>query len=321
MSRICIVGGAGFLGRNIAELLVREQHVVIVPTRRRERAKRDLLMLPTLDLVEADVHDDATLDRLFARCDAVINLVGILHSRSGTPYGPDFARAHVELPRRIVAACERQGVKRLIHVSALGASTDAPSEYLRSKADGEAAVMAARDRMAVTILQPSVVFGDGDAFLNLFARMQRHAPFVPLGMPDARFQPVWVEDVARVVLLALDDEASFGKIYPLAGPRVYTLRELVEFAGRASGHPRTVVGLGRGLAMVQATVLEWLPGGLMSRDNVRSMEVHNTTAATFPFGIEPSSLESVAPSYLSGVWPRTRFDRHRHRAGRHVQGV
>lgn len=318
MSRICLIGGSGFLGRNVAELLVRQQHFVIIPTRRRERAKRDLIMLPTVDVTDANVFDEATLDRLFARCDVVINFVGVLHSRSGTPYGPEFARAHVELPRKIVAACERQGVARLIHVSALGAAKNAPSEYQRSKADGEEIVLSARERLAVTVFQPSVVFGPDDAFLNVFAKLQRLAPFVPLGMADARFQPVYVEDVARAIVASLDEDASFGRVYPLVGPRVYTLRELVELAGRASGRPRTVIPLGRGLAMAQARVLEWLPGRLMSRDNVRSMQVPNVSDAPFPFGIVPTSLESVAPQYLSGVWPRTRYDRYRHRAGRHA---
>lgn len=318
MSRIVLIGGSGFVGRHVAELLVRQQHFVVIPARRRERAKRDLIMLPTVDLVEANIHDDATLDRLLRGSDAVINLVGILQGRSGTPYGPDFARAHVELPRRIAAACQRQGVKRLIQVSALGAAPDAPSEYLRSKADGEAAVRAVQDRVGVTVFRPSVIFGPGDSFLNLFARLQRLLPVVALGMADARFQPVYVEDVAQAIVRSLADEASVGKTYPLVGPRVYTLRELVELAGRYSGHPRPILAVPDALAMLQAFVLEHLPGRLMSRDNVRSMRVPNVADAALPFGLAPTPLETVAPAYLSGVWPRTRFDRYRHRAGRHA---
>src|SRR5262245_12938114 len=161
MARICVLGGAGFIGRHIVEQLVERGDVVVVPTRRRERSKH-LITLPTVDVVEADVHDPAALERLFARCDAVINLVGVLHSRGGNPYGPDFARAHVELPQKVVAACVRARVPRLLHMSALHASADGPSEYLRSKADGEAALVAARGRIATTVFRPSVVFGPED---------------------------------------------------------------------------------------------------------------------------------------------------------------
>jgi NADH dehydrogenase len=322
MARICLIGGSGFVGRNVAELLVRDQHALIVPTRRRERSKRNLIMLPTIDLIDADVHDDRTLDRLFARCDAVINCVGVLHSKPGTPYGPDFVRAHVELPKRIVASCERVGVRRLVHLSALGAASGAPSEYLRSKADGEAAVLAVKAKLAVTIFRPSVIFGPDDQFLNLFALLQRWFPFVALAGAQARFQPVYIEDVARAIQASLDDEDSFGKIYELAGPKVYTLRELVEYVGKVTKHERPIIGLGDALGMLQARVLELgilklaLGKQLISRDNLRSMKVDNVSAARFPFGIAPTPLEAVAPTYLTGVHPRSRYSTFRYKAGR-----
>lgn len=322
MARICLIGGTGFLGRNIAELLVREQHVVLIPTRRRERTKRNLITLPTVDVLEANVHDDATLDRLFARCDAVINLAGVLHSTPGTPFGPEFARTHVQLPRRIVAACERAGVRRLIHVSAIGASSSAPSEYLRSKADGEAAVQSAANKMAVTVFRPSVVFGPDDSFLNTFAQLQRYLPFIALAGAEAKFQPVYVEDVARAIVTSLNREESFGQTYDLAGPAVYTLRELVHYAGTVAGCARPVIPLGNGLGILQARIMECglvkalLGRQLMSRDNIRSMQVPSVSSAPFPFGITPTPLETVASSYLTGVFPRSRYSAFRYRAGR-----
>ena len=147
MARICLLGGGGFIGRSVAEALVERAHAVIIPTRRREWTKRNLLMLPTVEVVDADIHDDATLDRLFAGCDAVINLVGVLHSKPGQPYGREFERVHVALAKRIVAACEKSGVRRLLHMSALGAAADAPSEYLRSKAAGAAMKDTAADNV------------------------------------------------------------------------------------------------------------------------------------------------------------------------------
>ncbi len=315
MSKICVIGGSGFIGRHIVGMLAAQGHVVVVPTRGRDRAKH-LITLPTVDVIEANVHDAATLPDLLAGCDALINLVGILHSRPGMPYGRDFARAHVELPTALAAACMSAGVPRLVHMSALCAAADAPSEYLRSKADGEAAVLAVADKVAVTIFQPSVVFGQGDRFLNLFATLLRISPFMPLGSPNARFQPVYVGDVARAFVQSLTERASHGKTYALAGPRVYTLRELIAYTGRVIGCERPIIGLGKILSGLQAFSLEILPGSLLTLDNLRSMERDNVSDAAFPFGIVPEALEAVAPSYLSGVLPRTRFNLFRIRAGR-----
>jgi NADH dehydrogenase len=320
MNRICVIGGSGFIGRHIVELLVREEYSVIVPARRRERAKH-LITLPTVDVVEADVHDPAALERLFARADAVINLVGILQSRPGSPYGPDFARAHVELPQKIVAACRQAGVRRLVHMSALKASPDAPSGYLRSKADGEAAVIAARGVIDETIFRPSVVFGPEDKFLNTFAQLQKIFPVVPLACPDAQFQPVYVEDVARCFVASLEREESYGHAYELAGPKVYTLRELVEYAGLVSGHPRRIIGLSDNLSYLQARFMELLPMEIMSRDNYYSMQVPNTSAAPLPFGLEATPLEAVAPVYLKGYYPRSRYSKFRYYAGRKSREV
>jgi NADH dehydrogenase len=320
MARICVLGGSGYIGRHVVAKLAAQEHRVVVPTRRRERS-RHLIMLPTVDVVQADIHEPGTLTRLVARCDAVINLVGILQSRNGTPYGPDFAAAHVELPRKIVAACLEGKVPRLVHMSALKAAADAPSQYLRSKADGEAAIVAARAQLATTIFRPSVVFGPEDQFLNLFARLQRFLPVIFLASPDARFQPVYVGDVAEAFARCLDADESRGKAYDLVGPRRYTLRELVAYAGQISGHPRPIVGLGDGLSYLQALFMEYAPGKLMSRDNYRSMKLPNVSDAKLPFGIHATPLEAVAPIYLKGMSPRSRYSEFRYHAGRKSREV
>lgn len=297
---ILIVGGSGFVGSALAASLARAGHDVTVPTRNPERAKH-LTVLPTAEVVEADVHDPATLDRLVRERDAVINLVGILRDGEGRPYGPGFARAHVELPRKIVRAVRSAGVRRLLHMSALAAAPDAPSGYLRSKADGEAAAFSAGSEVAVTVFRPSVIFGRGDSFLNLFARLSKMAPFLPLASADARFQPVWVGDVVAAYAAALERPESAGQAYDLCGPKVYRLRELVTYAGRVSGHPRPVLGLPHALAYLQAWAMEFLPNGPMTRDNLRSMRVPSVCkdGCAFPFGIEPTPLEAVAPGYLA----------------------
>jgi uncharacterized protein YbjT (DUF2867 family) len=307
MAQILVLGGTGFIGHHLLHRLVARGDKVIVPTRRLRRA-RDMYLLPTAEFVLADIHDDVTLTRLVNTCDAVVNLVGILHGRPA-----DFARAHVELPRRLAAACARAGVEHIVHMSALGASPDAPSEYLRSKAAGEAALKAGG--VDATIFRPSVVFGHDDRFLNLFAALQRLSPVLFLACPGARFQPVHVEDVSACFARALLDLPSYGRTYELCGPKVYTLRQLVEYVGHASGHPRPIVGLSDSLSELQALFMEWLPVKLMSRDNVRSMKVDSTCDAPFPFGIVPAALEAVAPAWLH-AGPGLRTHAWRARAGR-----
>jgi NADH dehydrogenase len=251
-----------------------------------------------VELVQADVHDEAELVRLLAGCDAVVNLIAILHGSAA-----DFQRVHVELPRKLAAACRATGVKRLVHVSALGAASDAPSNYLRSKAAGEAVLRTAG--LDLTLLRPSVIFGEHDRFLNLFASLQAVAPVVPLAGATARFQPVWVEDVAAAIVASIDDRSSIGQTVECAGPTVYTLEQLVRFAGRCAGHERPVIPPPGAIARLQATLMGWLPGEpLMSGDNLDSMRVPNVLSGDRPgldaLGIQPASMEAVMTPLLSG---------------------
>jgi uncharacterized protein YbjT (DUF2867 family) len=217
----------------------------------------------------------------------------------------------------VVAACRAAGVRRLLHMSALGASASAPSRYQQTKAAGEEAVRAAGATLPFTIFRPSVVFGEGDRFLNLFADLVRF-PVLPLGGAAARFQPIWVEDVARAFAVALARPACFGQTYELCGPRAYSLEELVRFVAATTGRNPRVVPLGSGFAMLQASMLERLPGKLMTRDNVRSMSVDNVCGAPFPavLGFQPAALESVVPEYLGATAARGRYAAYRNHAGR-----
>jgi len=312
MQRIVILGGTGFVGRALCERLVQRGGLRLVVPSRRAPHDQAVRLLPGLDLVRADVHDDATLGRLLAGADAAVNLVGILHGDA-----PAFERVHAHLPRRLAAACGAAGC-RLVHLSALGVGADAPSHYLRSKWAGEEALRAAG--VPLTILRPSVIYGAGDRFMNLFARLQTLAPFVPLAGSDSRFQPVWVEDVALAVLRALEQPASIGRTYEAAGPRVYTLAELVRLAGRWSGHERAQLALPGFAGWLQALALELLPGEpLLSRDNLRSMRVANVAGGRLPglaaLGIEPTPLEAVAPRYLTRERGCARLERWRSQAG------
>lgn len=314
VTSVLLIGGSGFIGSHLAHKLAARGLRVIVPTRQYERA-RHLALLPTAELVEADVFDPATLARLCRGVDAVVNLVGVLHSKSGEPYGRGFAQAHVELPRKLLAACQLAQVPHLLHMSALGAAAHGPSQYQRSKAAGEAVLRATQDGVAVTILRPSVVFGAGDSFLNVFAKLAGLFPVLPLAGANTRFQPVFVEDVVRVILHCLLSPTAAGGTYELAGPKVYTLAELVRYAAMLAGTPRPIIALPEWLAMLQGMLMELAPQPLMSRDNVRSLRSDNVLrmGQALPFGMVPTPLESVAPGYLS---PQPGMSRYRRRAGR-----
>jgi len=310
-SNILVVGGSGFVGRHLVAALAARGAKVTVPTRRRDRAKH-LILLPTVDVVQVERLDARVLSQLAVGRDAVVNLAGILN-------GPGFTATHVELAQGVVNACRSAGVKRLLHMSAVGADSGAPSEYLRSKGIGERAALAADD-LDVTVFRPSIIFGPEDRFLNLFARLAALFPVLAIGSPDARFQPVYVGDVVRAMLAALDDRAHLsgmpGKRYDLCGPKEYTLRQLVELVCAMTGRRRLVIGLPDSLSYLQALVFEKLPGQLVTRDNYHSLKVPSVSDGAFPFGIQPVLLEAVAPSWLSPTGPRERYPRLRWKAKR-----
>ena len=309
--RIVVLGGSGFVGRHLVARLVAAGHRVVVPTRRREAAKH-LLVLPTVDVLEENINDPQALARVLAGADTVVNLVAILNEAGRST----FTGVHVDLVRSVVGACHVAKVPRLLHMSALGADPAGPSQYLKTKAGGEAVVMASGLRW--TIFRPSIIFGREDAFLNLFAQLSRSLPVIVLAAPNARFQPIYVEDVAHCIVQSVTDDLTVQTRYDLCGPKVYTMRQLVAYAGEVSGAVRPIVPLGPGLSKLQATLLEHLPGKLMSRDNLLSTQKDNVCDCPFPavFGIAPVSLEAVAPQYLSPGAQRSAFDAYRAQGGR-----
>ena len=305
--RIAILGGSGFVGRAVCERLVRRSPsgAIVVPTRRAMHAD-SVRPLPTVDVRVADVHDDAALRSVLAGCDAVINLIAILHGSRA-----EFERVHVALPQRLAAACAATGIRRVLHVSALGVGKDAPSNYLRSKTAGEAVLRAAP--LDLTVLRPSVMFGAQDRLLNVFAQLQAVAPVMPLAGGDTRFQPVWVEDVSEALVYCLDRPATIGQTIECAGPDVLSLAELVRLAGRWSGHERPILPLPMALGRLQALLMECLPGPpLMSRDNLDSMRAPNVASGSLPgldsLDITPASLAQIAPGYLGHRDGRARLD-------------
>jgi len=318
LHRVCILGGTGFVGNHIVALLAKEKHQVKVLTRNRER-HRDLLVMPTVSVKNANIHDLNTLKTEFAGYDVVINLVGILNEEDKKEHS--FQGVHVELARKVMEACRVNRVPRLLHMSALGADAGrGTSRYLRSKGEAENLLHTTKD-IQVTSFRPSVIFGPDDSFLNRFALMlkltPRLAPF-PLACPNARFAPVYVEDVATAYVRAIDNKATFNKHYDLCGPKEYTLKELVKYTGELIGKKRLIIGLSSGLSKLQSVIFSVLPGKVFTYDNYLSLQQESVCKGPFPkvFGITPTALETVAPYYLTDKSSRRKFDTDRKLARR-----
>ncbi len=313
MKKILILGGTGFVGRHLCEKLAGGDYRTTVLTRRRANAKH-LQMLPMVDVIEGSAHDAATLTPLLAEHDAVVNLIAILHGTEAA-----FDAAHVQLPETLVKACDAAGQRRIVHVSSLGADSNAPSMYQRSKARGEAVLFSST--LDISVLRPSVIFGAEDKFLNTFASLQKLLPVIPLAGSTARFQPVWVEDVATALVKCIQDTSTIGQTFEACGPEVFTLKQLVQLAGQYSGHEKPVIGLPDSLARLQARLMELAPGEpIMSRDNLDAMKVDNISGGKLPglqaLGITASALSAVVPYYLGAQGLRSGLMAKRKTAGR-----
>ena len=296
IKKICVLGGTGFVGRHLVTRLANHGYAVRVPTRHPQR-HREIEVLPGAELVGADIHDLQSLQEQLAGCDAVINLVGVLHEYANQ----GFRKVHVELPGKIVDACQATGITRLLHMSALHAdAAKGPSQYLFTKGEGEQTVLRAKD-LAVTVFKPSIIFGPDDDFYNQFAGLLKFSLALPLACPNSRFAPVYVGDVARAFETALQNDATIGQSYELCGPRVYTFKEIVEEIARMLGLKRRVVGLPDSLARLQAKIFGMLPVKIFTMDNYLSLQVDSICSSNGleALGITPHSVEGIMTAHFA----------------------
>ena len=313
---VCILGGTGFLGTRLVARLIKDGHQVTVLSRDREQHKH-LLVLPGLTLENCDVYEEAQLSERFRGKDVVINLVGILNERGFG--GQGFRRAHVELTQGVLQAGRSAGVARLLHVSALKASVDAPSYYLRSKGEAERLIREEGAALDWTILKPSVMFGPGDSFLNRFAGLLASVPLVlPLARPNARFQPVFVDDVIDAMLRCLHGGASSRQTYELGGPQIYTLREIVALVAKITGRRRWIIGLPDFAARLQGFFFNFVPGRPFSSDNYKSLTVDSVCAEDgfARLKLKPHSVAASARQYLGAFEDNARLSHNRAATGR-----
>lgn len=310
--RIVLLGATGFLGHYVLPALSGDGHHCLALTRYRPGC-RDLTVLPRVTVAQQGKWDSDALSRRFQGADAVVNMVGILNEKGRK--GDGFRKVHVELLQDAIGACRDAGVGRFVQVSAVGAGKG-ESHYLKSKGAAEELLRAASD-LDVTIIQPSVIFGRGDAFFNRFAALLRVAPLLPLACPDARMQPVWARDVAALIARVMDEPSAFGQTLTAVGPRCYSLRELVEFTAHTAGLKRKVIGLPDWAARLQASIMDFVPGKPFSTDNYRSLQTPNTSDdnGLLRFGIRPRSIESLVPDYLGKGKHQRRLDAARRLAG------
>jgi NADH dehydrogenase len=318
MSRysVCILGGTGFVGSRLAARLLRAGHAVTVLSRDPERHKA-LLVMPGLALERCDVYAEAALAERLRGYDVAINLVGILNERGFG--GRGFRKAHTQLTETAIEAARSAGVRRFLQVSSLGAAEDAPSHYLRSKGAAERRVRERAGPMEWVIYRPSVIFGPGDSFLNRFAALLAAVPWVlPLAMPDAKLQPVHVDDVVEALRRGVDGSVPSGTTLELGGPRVTTLREVVRFVANCTGRPHRILGLPRFVSRLQAFGMDFVPGRPFSSDNYRSLTVDSVCGddGFAQLGLRPRSMEGSAPEFLGARESNARFSRWRRRAAR-----
>ena len=296
--QITVFGGSGFLGRHAVRALAKAGWRIKVACRHPNRAffLRPLGQVGQIGFVKCDVTEPEQVETALRGSQAAVYLPGILF-----PRGQSFGDVHVTGAGHVAEAVARRGIKKLVHISAIGADSESESHYAQTKAEGENRVRAALP--AAVILRPSIVFGPEDQFFNKFAALARISPVLPLiGGGHTRFQPVFVGDVAAAIAAALEDPDAPGRSYELGGPMTYSFKELMQIVLSEIGRKRLLVPLPFWLASLKAFFLQLAPNPLLTPDQVtllRHDNVVSPTALTLAdLGITPTTVEAEVPAYL-----------------------
>lgn len=290
--KIILLGGSGFIGSHLVSALSRQGYQITVPCRRPYRLNH-FKLLPGLTLVEANILDPQQLQNLFKGQDFAINLLGILNETGNN----SFQQIHVDFVKNLLQACDQNSLSHLLHLSALGADQESGSSlYLRSKGEGENLLHSfSRGKLQVTSFQPSVVFGEGDQFINRFASILKFCRgFFPLACSNSRMAPVYVNDLVDKMISAINQADSFGKRYTVCGPEVFTLRQIVEKIIQQLNVSCSVLPLNNKLSKLQARILQVLPGKLMTLDNYDSLQTDSVCT-------QDSSCPTSLSHYLKGI--------------------
>tara|TARA_B100001250_G_scaffold69254_1_gene55579 strand:+ start:315 stop:1271 length:957 start_codon:yes stop_codon:yes gene_type:complete len=313
IKKIAILGGTGFVGQSLCNRLSEDGYELKVPTRNREYSREDLILLPNLELIETDIHNPKNLKKLLVDCDAVINLIGILNEKENN--GKGFKKVHVELIKNLISACEINGIRRILQLSALNADTkNGKSFYLKTKGEAEELLRSNSAEIEITIFRPSVIFGRKDSFFNRFAKLLKISPlFFPLACHKTKFSPIYILDLVEMMTNTIKDPESYNKTYQVCGPKTYTLKDLVSYTSKTLGLKCLIIPLNNVFSRIQAKIFDFLPGKPFSTDNYLSAQTDSICECNdlFKYNIKATAIEDVVPQYLSGYEYRSFYSKFR----------
>ena len=301
IKKIVVLGGTGFVGSSLCNRLSKEGYQIKILTRNREYNRENLILLPNVDLIETDVGNLNNLNQHLIGCDMVINLIGILNEKGNV--GDGFKKVHVELIKKLIKACEKNGIRRFMYVSALNAdSKNAKSFYLKTKGKAEELLHSNKIGMKVTSFRPSVIFGKSDSFFNRFANLLKMTPiFFPLACYKTKFAPIYVLDLVEMVVKAINDSSSYDRRFNLCGPKIYTLKDLVAYTAKTMDKKCIIIPLNNFFSLMQAKIFDFIPGKPFSTDNYLSAQTDSICKSNDLklYNINPTPIEDIVPKYIN----------------------
>ena len=301
IKKIVVLGGTGFVGSSLYNRLSKEGYQIKILTRNREYNRENLILLPNVDLIETDVGNLNNLNQHLIGCDMVINLIGILNERGNV--GDGFKKVHVELIKKLIKACEKNGIRRFMYLSALNAdSKNAKSFYLKTKGKAEELLHSNKIGMKVTSFRPSVIFGKSDSFFNRFANLLKMTPiFFPLACYKTKFAPIYVLDLVEMVIKAINDSSSYDRKFNLCGPKIYTLKDLVAYTAKTMDKKCIIIPLNNFFSLMQAKIFDFIPGKPFSTDNYLSAQTDSICKSNDLklYNINPTPIEDIVPKYIN----------------------